>query len=111
MARAGGRKSTFERLFELFLAHAGAAFDVSILSLGVKLSSGGFDLPVIHAVAGRGHGCLATGYTGKLPPVKVVVPGALPTTQRHAGQPKDEKNRGQNPKKMQSEPKPSKKQH
>jgi hypothetical protein len=46
VARAGSRKSTFERLFELFLAHAGAAFDVSILSLGVKLSSGGFDLPV-----------------------------------------------------------------
>ncbi len=71
----------------------------------------GSTFPLFISIVGRGHGCLSTGYTGNLPPVKVVVPGALPATQRHAGQPKDEKNRGQNPKKMHSEPKPSKKQH
>jgi hypothetical protein len=38
-----------------------------------------------------------------------MVAGALAAAQRHARQPKDKKNRGQNPKKMQGEPKTSKK--
>jgi hypothetical protein len=41
----------------------------------------------------------------------VVVPGALAAAQSHAGQPKDEENRSQNPKKMHSEPKTGKKQY
>jgi hypothetical protein len=40
----------------------------------------------------------------------VVAPGALAAAQSHACQPKDEKKYRQNPKKMESEPKPGKKQ-
>jgi hypothetical protein len=43
-----------------------------------------------------------------LPPIKVMVAGALAAAQRHASQPKDKKNRGQNPEEMHGEPETSK---
>ncbi len=45
------------------------------------------------------------------PLIKAVVPCTFTSTQRHPGQPKDEKDHGQDPKKVDGEPKPSKQQY